>query len=79
MGLSAKPSNLSTLSFPPTPKFEYEKGTCSPPVKDHHSNDIWQSFDLLGFRGRGRRNPLNISYAMLILVILPAEAVYLRR
>lgn len=32
------------------PKFEYEKGL-SYPVKDHHFNDIWQSFDLLGFRG----------------------------
>lgn len=32
------------------PKFEYEK-VLSYPVKDHHFNDIWQSFDLLGFRG----------------------------
>lgn len=35
------------------PKFEYEKGLSLTPVKDHHFNDIWQSFDLLGFRGRG--------------------------
>lgn len=36
-------------------KFEYEKHI---QVKDHHFNDIWQSFDLLGFR---KNFPLNIS------------------
>lgn len=51
-GLSAKPSNLSTLSFL-SPQIWIWKGTLSYPVKDHHFNDIWQSFDLLGFRGRG--------------------------
>lgn len=51
-GLSAKPSNLSALSFLP-PQIWIWKGTLSYPVKDHHFNDIWQSFDLLGFRGRG--------------------------
>lgn len=50
-GLSAKPSNLSALSFLP-PQIWIWKGTLSYPVKDHHFNDIWQSFDLLGFRGR---------------------------
>lgn len=51
-GSSAKPSNLSALSFLP-PQIWIWKGTLSYPVKDHHFNDIWQSFDLLGFRGRG--------------------------
>lgn len=50
--LSAKPSNLSALSFL-SPRIWIWKGTLSYPVKDHHFNDIWQSFDLLGFRGRG--------------------------
>lgn len=35
------------------PEFEYEKGPSLSPVKDRHFNDIWQPFDLLGFRGRG--------------------------
>ena len=51
-GLSAKPSNLSALSFL-SPQIWIWKGTLSYPVKDRHFNDIWQSFDLLGFRGRG--------------------------
>lgn len=51
-GLSAKPSNLSALSFLP-PQIWIWKGTLFYPVKVHHFNDIWQSFDLLGFRGRG--------------------------
>lgn len=41
------------LSHFSQPAFEYEKGTISSPVKDRPFNDIWQSFDLLGFRGRG--------------------------
>lgn len=36
-------------------KFEYEKHI---QVRDHHFNDIWQSFDLLDFR---KKIPLNIS------------------
>lgn len=51
-GCQLKPSNLSALSFLP-PQIWIWKGTHSYPVKDHHFNDIWQSFDLLGFRGRG--------------------------
>lgn len=39
----------------PLSRFEYEKHI---QVKDHHSNDIGQSFDLLGFR---KNFPLNIS------------------
>lgn len=73
---AAKPCNLCALLFLSAWIWIW-KGTISFTVKDRHFNDIWQSFDLLGFRGRGEKNPLNISYAMLILVILPAEAVYL--
>lgn len=51
-GWLAKPSNLYTLSFLP-PKIWIWKGTLSSRVKNHHFNDIWQSFDLLGFRRRG--------------------------
>lgn len=49
---AAKPCNLCTLSFLPAWIWIW-KGTISFSVKDRHFNDIWQSFDLLGFRGRG--------------------------
>lgn len=50
---------LSHVTFPlsyflPTSQFEYEKGLFSYPVKEHQSNDIWQSFDLLGFGRWGK-------------------------